>query len=433
VITGAVTPAGYGRPAFTLEHKFKAGDTMKNKFTASALLVLTGLSLCSATRAQSNVGGRLNRVIEDTEDTSVKPDKTSRPEANPFDRDRWRRRSETIRLKKESYVVRETNPPATRPYIAGDPTTATKRTPINEGQSPSSASSAATPGRTKSAPTLYPDGFASGDPKAATAPTSVGTVEVILNEITESGNAADPINLYRVGAGDVLDIRITNMRSGGHTLYPVLPGGVLEYPLAGTPLRVSGLTVDEISARIRTELRGRAIHDSPRVEVGVREYESHTVLVSGLVAEPGAKVIRREAVPLYVVIAAAQPLPDASRVQVASYATRQQTDVALDDRAAMNTLVRPGDVLVVSKERQQFYYIGGDAADSGQREFYYGITLTQAIMAAAGKPSRLRAAIVTRQGPDGFLVTTDYSLKDIMSGKVPDPRIRPGDRIEVRR
>ncbi len=72
--------------------------TMKNKFTITALLVLTGLLLCSATRAQSNVGGRLsrNRVIEDTEDTSVKPNQVSRPETNTFDRDRWRRRSEAL-------------------------------------------------------------------------------------------------------------------------------------------------------------------------------------------------------------------------------------------------------------------------------------------------------------------------------------------------
>ena len=40
---------------------------------------------------------------------------------------------------------------------------------------------------------------------------------------------------------------------------------------------------------------------------------SHTILVSGLVKEPGPRIIKREAIPLYVVVADAQTLPEAGQ------------------------------------------------------------------------------------------------------------------------
>jgi protein involved in polysaccharide export with SLBB domain len=129
------------------------------------------------------------------------------------------------------------------------------------------------------------------------------------NAITANTTAA-PValtDIYRVGLGDVLDIRLLNSPTSASTLYTVLAGGLIEYPLAGDPLVVAGMTTDEIAARISTELRRRAVHDDPQVIASVREYSSHAVIVSGLVAEPGSKIIRREAIPLYVVLADAQP------------------------------------------------------------------------------------------------------------------------------
>ena len=38
---------------------------------------------------------------------------------------------------------------------------------------------------------------------------------------------------------------------------------------------------------------------------------------------------------------------------------------------------------------------------------------------------------VTRQGEDGRLTSTRYSLAEIKSGRAPDPLMRPGDRVEV--
>ena len=80
------------------------------------------------------------------------------------------------------------------------------------------------------------------------------------------------------------------------------------------PFAAGGLTADEISDRFESELKRRALVENPKVSVGVRDYASHTILVSGLVKESGPKILRREAIPLYVVVADAQPLPEAEHV-----------------------------------------------------------------------------------------------------------------------
>lgn len=213
-----------------------------------------------------------------------------------------------------------------------------------------------------------------------------------------------------------------------------MAGGLLEYPLVGDPLVVAGLTTDEIDAKLTAELKRRAIDPNPQVVVSVREYSSHTVVISGLVAEPGTKLLRREAVPLYVVLAEAQPRPEAGRATVIMRATGQSTTVDLADSAAMNVLVQAGDVVTVTGRLPQFLYIGGRVDAPGQKDFHPGMTLTQAILASGGVTSADATRVrISRQGADGRLVSSEFNLIQIMSGEIPDPPLQPGDRVEVGR
>lgn len=282
-----------------------------------------------------------------------------------------------------------------------------------------------------------------GDAAAVAQPSAVVVVETTTPPAPAaappargeepSGKPAEAraTDLYRVGAGDVLDVRLLDGNPTASTLYTVLADGSIEYPLIGSTLAVSGKTSDEIAAHLSDELKRRGVQENPRVTVGVREYSSHTVLVSGLVGEPGVKILRREALPLYVVLADAQPKPEAGRALVTSYATGRRIEVLLDEQAALNTLVSPGDVVEVLASRPQFYYIGGKVGSPGEKEFRQGITLTQAILASGGQPSSSKSVLVTRQNAEGLLSTTTYALQEILSGKAPDPSLRPGDRVEV--
>jgi protein involved in polysaccharide export with SLBB domain len=129
--------------------------------------------------------------------------------------------------------------------------------------------------------------------------------------VATTSTAALPLtSIYRVGEGDTLDIRILNYEvQSASTLYTVLGGGLLEYPLIGEPLVVSGLTTDDIDARVTAELKRREVFEEPQVVVSVREYLSHTATINGLVENPGVKVMRREALPLYVLLAEACSAP----------------------------------------------------------------------------------------------------------------------------
>jgi protein involved in polysaccharide export with SLBB domain len=235
--------------------------------------------------------------------------------------------------------------------------------------------------------------------------------------------------IYRIGAGDVLDVQLVDMPTSKSTLFTVQGGGKLEYPLAGDPLSVVGLTTDEIATRLRASIK---VFDHPRVLVRVRDYASHNVAVSGAVANPGTKALRREAVPLYVLLAEAQPQTEASRVTV-SRSGQAPINLDLNDQRSAATLVQPGDEIKVfgaPAAPPAYFYISGAVNSTGQKAFHSGLTLTQAIIASGGlsRGASGRAKIL-RQGADGKLAATEFNLRQIDDGRIVDPALLPGDRI----
>ncbi len=238
--------------------------------------------------------------------------------------------------------------------------------------------------------------------------------------------------IYRVGANDVLDVRL-NDSDQQSTLYTITATGLLAHPLLSEPMSVTGLTVEEISTKIEEDLRKRAIVEDPKALIGIRDYASHTVLVSGLVKEAGTKFLRREAIPLYVVVADAQPLPEAAKVTVVRNELNQIYEIDLNRAADMNFLVRSGDVITLSPNVTQFVYIGGEIKFPGEKTFRRGLTLMQAILAGGGVEAKAKTAEIARDDGKGFLVPTRFKLKEIVSGKLVDPILKPGDRISILR
>jgi len=235
--------------------------------------------------------------------------------------------------------------------------------------------------------------------------------------------------IYRVGPGDVLDIQLSNYPSRTSTLFTVLPDGILEYPLAGNSIVVGGMTTVEITKLLQQRIK---IFDDPKVKVDVRDYASHAVTIIGFVSAPGTKILRREAVPLYTVLAEALVLPEAARATI----TRQGAppiNVDLKDPRLSAALVVPGDVIkVTGVAPAQFFFVGGEIRSPGQKPFHAGLTLTQAILASGGtKTSGDLKVKVSRQGTDGTLATEEFNLRKIQTGKTPDPVLRSGDRLEV--
>ena len=238
--------------------------------------------------------------------------------------------------------------------------------------------------------------------------------------------------IYRVGPNDVLDVRL-NDSSQQSTLFTVTATGLLEHPLLTEPMSVAGLTVEQIGTKLDEDLRKRAIIENPKAVVGVRDYASHSVLVSGLVKDAGTKFLRREAIPLYVVVADAQPLPEAAKVSVVRDESNQIHELDLNEAADMNFLVRSGDVISLSPNTTQFVYIGGEVKFPGEKTFRRGLTLMQVILSAGGAGSKAKIAEISRDDGNGFLVPTQFKLKEIVAGKAMDPTLKPGDRISILR
>jgi polysaccharide biosynthesis/export protein len=269
---------------------------------------------------------------------------------------------------------------------------------------------------------------------SASAQETAGAMPVrpAINDTTAAVKAAAPVltEIYRVGVGDVLDIRLLSSPNNRSTLFTVMPGGSIDLPIAGGALAVSGLTPDEIQTLIAAELKRRAVEDNAKVSVGVRQYVSHPVVVTGLVVNPGTRFLRREAVPLYVVLAESQLRNDGGRVSIMRAGTEGQT-LDLTSSETLNTTVQAGDVITVSARPQEFYYIGGRINYPGQKSFQNGITLLQAILAAGGTTRQENRVEISREGAEGKLVTVRYNLKQIKAGTVEDPKLQPGDRIEI--
>lgn len=237
------------------------------------------------------------------------------------------------------------------------------------------------------------------------------------------------LELYKVGTGDVLEISLPDAPVNQTTLFTVTANGLLEHPSLNQPLKVDGLSPEEITSKLKEKIGRSANSGKESVLVAVREYNSHTIMVSGLVKEPGTKMLRREAIPLYVVLADAQALPEAGQVVIVRRARLVQLD--LEESQSRNVLVRPGDVITVQAMPTRYFYVGGEVKDPGEKVFRAGLSLTQAILSAGGVTERGKKIELGRERGGGLLATISYKLKDINSGKLPDVPILPGDRIMV--
>ena len=261
--------------------------------------------------------------------------------------------------------------------------------------------------------------------------------------VLNNGNANSPVvpvaapisaastQIYRVGPLDVLDIRLASNPTRQSTLFTVLENGMLEYPLAGAPVSVSGMTAEEIASLLRNRIR---IFEKPQVVVNVRDFASHLVTVSGLVASPGKKALRREAVPLYTILAEALVLPEAARATITRVG-RPPMLIDVKDSNHAATLITAGDVIKVSgppPAPTEFFFIGGAINSPGQKPYHAGITLTQSILASGGTAANAGDRVkISRLGNNGRLSSQEFNLKRIQLGKAGDPVLQKGDRIEV--
>jgi hypothetical protein len=88
-----------------------------------------------------------------------------------------------------------------------------------------------------------------------------------------------------------------------------------------------------------------SLYASPRLEVKVREYASHPIVISGLVENGGTRYIQREAVPLFVICADAGVNSQAKKVTIRSRRAQTPQTYDLSDPKTAEVIVETGDEL----------------------------------------------------------------------------------------
>ncbi|MGI8787809.1 MAG: polysaccharide biosynthesis/export family protein [Pyrinomonadaceae bacterium] len=259
------------------------------------------------------------------------------------------------------------------------------------------------------------------------------TLEVVKRANTA---AVAPTEIYKIGVGDVLFISLQNAPAKDSTYFTVLNDGTIDYPLAGEMVSVSGLTTEEIEDLLKSKIK---LYENPQVSVKVREHASHSITVLGMVEKAGEKYLQREAMPLFVVRAEAIVQSKANLAVIKRTNSTTET-INLNDSKSDDVLIFPGDIIEfkssdvapTDSSALQFYYIGGNVASAGQKDFHAGLTLTQAILASGGlRRQSVKKVVVRRKNQDGLLSPLEFNLDAIKDGKQPDPAIQAGDTIEI--
>lgn len=257
---------------------------------------------------------------------------------------------------------------------------------------------------------------------------------------------------YRIGPGDVLDIRVFNRPQLSREAVRVEGNGLIRMPMIKDDIRAACLTEIELGKAI-AQMYLKYIR-SPQVDVFIKEYQSQPVAVLGSVRAPKEFKLQRRVRLLELLSFVGGPSDNAGRtIQVihtappslceGPAATEADDDDAkkvsyfkladtLGGQDEANPFVRPGDIVNVTEADQ--VYVVGNVFRPTIALLRDPLTVTQAIAKAGGvmpdtKKEKVR---IIRQFP-GSTAKTEVivDLKAIEKRQAADPLLQPNDIIDV--
>jgi polysaccharide export outer membrane protein len=258
---------------------------------------------------------------------------------------------------------------------------------------------------------------------------------------------------YRIGPGDILEIRLYKLPELSREALRVEESGKIRMPLINEEIQAACRTESElakdIAGRYLTFMR------NPQVDVFIKEYNSRPVAVIGAVNSPGRFQLQRRIRLLDLLSFAGGPAERAGGniqlVRSTTYASCEPTPAGsagnngealgigiyklrdtLSGNIRSNPYVRPGDVITVL-EFDQIYVIG-NVVRPASIPLKEKITLSQAVAMAGGTlpDSKSDQVRIIRQKPDGNTkeeIVVD--LKAINRRQAADVVLQPNDIVEV--
>jgi polysaccharide export outer membrane protein len=238
---------------------------------------------------------------------------------------------------------------------------------------------------------------------------------------------------YRIGVDDLIQIAVNGDPELTQQVV-VGPSGTVMAPLVGE-IKADGLTTGELVDRL-TDLLARDYLVNPRVDVQVMDYRSKWVLVSGGVRAPGRVALRGRSDLKQAVADAGGFAESAGREIVISRKdaeTGEAQRIVVDrdqfDAGVANLPVRHGDLVNVPEA--EFCHVLGEVRLPQKIRVDRALTLFRALSDAGGLTEWANRKEIQILRTDGSVET--YDLQKIQKGEAPDPPIRGGDRIYVKR
>ncbi len=232
---------------------------------------------------------------------------------------------------------------------------------------------------------------------------------------------------YQIGAGDTLTVQVYGEPALSGP-FPVDDGGSLDFPLVGA-VHVEGLTAADVAVLLRTRLVPDYLVN-PNVTVWLAAYRSQPVQVLGAVAKPGLYFLHKPTTVLQILSEAGGVSKDGvNEVRITHGGMKDQVVVVPYDQLMTQGVgefaLAAGDIVFVP---QSLVSVMGRVGKPGEIAFREGLTVSQSIAAAGGAlPTAALGRVYILRGDDRIKV----NLRKILSGKMVDLVVKPGDRIFV--
>lgn len=247
---------------------------------------------------------------------------------------------------------------------------------------------------------------------------------------------------YRIGPKDLLEIRVFEIPEL-NLERRVSDAGTLELPLLGQ-FSVSGMTSDEVRDRLQALLTAKYVNRA-NVSVVIKEYSNKPISVLGAVQKPGSLNVSGRWDLLQAISAAGGLAPGAGKkifvLRTADNGLSDRLEIDTDElfrksSPMWNIPIFPNDVINIPARSMVKVFALGEVKNPGALEFDSDdrISLLSAIAKAGGFTDRAaKGSIrVKRRGPDGKDKEIVVDYKRIVSGKDPDPDLRPDDVVIVK-
>lgn len=242
-----------------------------------------------------------------------------------------------------------------------------------------------------------------------------------------SSNAIASTGDYRVGTGDVLSIHVYNEDDLSRDAR-VDSSCDMNVGLIGS-VAVCGLTTTEVEAVLRERLADGFLV-SPQVTVGVAEYHSQKVEITGEVQTVGRHWLEGPTSLLDVINSAGGPSADNVVDVIVVSANNEVRRFDLQELATDEPVyLADGDIIRLLPGRM--VYVQGEVKTEGAVTYKEGLTLTQALATAGGPGefANLRRVTLIRAGGEKLHV----NVSKVNHGREADVVLMPDDRLIIRR